>query len=81
VTSARSSTASATTSAAVSFSPRAAQTTLYLSGAMEEYASPLERLGQHKLGKGCLYLKRVDQADAAALREILALSYRIGTAG
>jgi hypothetical protein len=64
---------------AIGFSPRAAQTTLYLSGALEEYTSLLERLGQHKLGKGCLYLKRVDQADAGALREILALSYRIGT--
>jgi hypothetical protein len=64
---------------AISFSPRAAQTTLYLSGLMEEYTGLLERLGPHKLGKGCLYLKRVDQADAGALREILALSYRLGT--
>ena len=62
---------------AVSFSPRAAQTTLYLSGAMEEYASPLERLGQHKLGKGCLYLKRVDQADASVLHDVIARSYRL----
>ena len=65
--------------AAVGFSPRAAQTSLYLSGTLEEYASALERLGPHKLGKGCLYLKRVDQADAGALREIVAQSYRIAT--
>ncbi len=65
--------------APISFSPRAAQTTLYLSGAMTEYTSLLERLGPHKLGKGCLYLKRVDQADAGALRDVVALSYRIGT--
>lgn len=62
--------------AAVSFSPRASQTTLYLSGVMEQYAGPLERLGPHKTGKGCLYLKRVDQADAGALREIITLSHR-----
>jgi hypothetical protein len=66
--------------APISFSPRAAQTTLYLSGPLEEYASLLARLGPHKLGKGCLYLKRVDRADAGALREIIALSYRLGTA-
>ncbi len=62
--------------AAISFSPRAAQTTLYLFGAMEEYADLLERLGPHKAGKSCLHLKRVDQADPEALREIIARSYR-----
>jgi len=65
--------------AAISFSPRAAATTLYLTGAMEEYAGALGRLGPHKLGKGCLYLKRVDQVDPEALREIVALSYAHGT--
>lgn len=65
--------------APIGFSPRAAQTTLYLSGAMADYADPLARLGPHKLGKGCLYLKRVDQADAGALRDIIALSYRLGS--
>jgi len=63
----------------IGFAPRAAQTVLYLSGGMEQYAHLLERLGQHKTGKGCLYLKRVDQADAGALREIIALGYRLGT--
>ena len=67
--------------AAIGFSPRKAQTVLYLSGGMEPYTALLERLGPHSTGKGCLYLRRVDQADAGALREIIALSYRLGTAG
>jgi hypothetical protein len=62
---------------AVSFSPRKAQTVLYLSGGMERYAELLGRLGPHKTGQACLYVKRVDQADAAALREIVALSHRL----
>jgi hypothetical protein len=65
---------------AISFSPRKAQTVLYLAGPMEQYAEPLGRLGPHKMGKACLYVKRVDQADPTALRDIIALSHRLGTA-
>jgi hypothetical protein len=66
---------------AVSFSPRKAQTVLYLTGGLAKYADLLPRLGQHQTGKGCLYLKRVDQADAAILREIAARSYRFAATG
>lgn len=65
---------------AVSFSPRKAQTTLYPLGALADYADLLTRVGQHTLGKGCLYIKRIDQADPEALREIIARSYRNATA-
>jgi hypothetical protein len=64
---------------AVGFAPRKAQTAVYLTGGLEEYVDPLTRLGPHQTGKGCLYLKRVDQADTDALREIVARSYRIAT--
>lgn len=64
---------------AVSFSPRKSQTTLYPLGDLAEYAELLERVGPHTLGKGCLYIKRVDQADQAALRGIIAQSYRKAT--
>lgn len=65
--------------AAVSFSPRKAQTVLYLTGALDEYEELLARLGPYRAGKGCLYLKRVDQADTEALRDIVARSYRTAT--
>lgn len=61
---------------AVGFSPRKAQTVLYLTGGLDDYEELLARLGQHQVGKGCLYLKRVDQADTQALRDIVARSYR-----
>jgi hypothetical protein len=60
---------------AVGFAPRKAQSVLYLTGQMDDYADLLARLGPHTTGKGCLYLKRLDQADAAVLREIIARSY------
>jgi hypothetical protein len=64
---------------AVGFSPRKAQTAVYLTGALEEYDDLLARLGPHQTGKGCLYLKRADQADTNALRDIIARSYRAAT--
>lgn len=53
------------------FAPRAKAITLYLtSGALPD-AALLERLGPHTTGKGCLYVKRLADVDAAALAEVL----------
>jgi hypothetical protein len=61
---------------AVGFSPRKAQTVLYLTGGLDEYEDLLAGLGKYETGKSCLYLKRVDQADRQALRDVVARSYR-----
>ncbi len=61
---------------AVGFSPRTAQTVLYLTGGLSEYEDALSRLGPHQTGKGCLYLKRVDDVDLMVLWEIIGQSYR-----
>ena len=60
---------------AVSFSPRKTQTALYLTGALAEYEDLLSRLGPYQTGKGCLYLKQVDQVDTAVLQQIATRSY------
>ena len=59
---------------AVGFSPRKASTTLYLAGALEDYADLLADLGKHATGKGCLYVKRLDDVDLAVLRKIVSRS-------
>lgn len=64
---------------AVGFAPRKAQTVVYLTGYLDGYADLLDKLGPHTRGKGCLYLKRADQADPGVLREIVARSYRAAT--
>jgi hypothetical protein len=53
------------------FSPRKQNLTLYLSYGFEDDAALLERLGKHKIGKACLYLKRLDDADQVVLRELI----------
>jgi len=35
------------------------------------------RLGPHKTGKGCLYLKRLDDVDQDVLRELIDRSVRV----
>lgn len=59
---------------AVGFSPRAASITLYLSGGFDGFGQILERLGKYKIGKGCLYLKRLSDVDEAALTDLIEAS-------
>jgi len=59
---------------AVGFSPRKANTTLYLAGGLETYADLLADLGKHTTGKGCLYVKRLSDVDLAVLKKIVARS-------
>jgi hypothetical protein len=62
--------------ARIGFSPRKAYSVLYLTGYTESYRDLLAELGKHTTGKGCLYLKDLDDVDAAVLREIVGRSYR-----
>jgi hypothetical protein len=66
------------TSALVGFSPRKPHLVLYLAGGFEDrHARLLARLGPHKTGKGCLYLKRLDDVDLDVLRELVDRSVRV----
>lgn len=59
---------------AVGFSPRSASITVYIVGGFEGHDELLGRLGKHKLGKGCLYLKRLSDVDESALRDLIRIS-------
>jgi hypothetical protein len=60
----------------IGFSPRKGQTVLYLPGIISGQADLLARLGKHKEGKGCLYIKRLADVDAAVLEEMVVASIR-----
>jgi len=65
-------------SALASFSPRSQHLAIYLAGEFEtRHRSVLARLGPHKTGKGCLYIKRLDEVDQDALRELIDRSARV----
>jgi hypothetical protein len=53
------------------FSPRKANLTLYLMGGFNENQSLLERLGKFKTGKGCLYIKKLQDVDLSVLQRLI----------
>jgi hypothetical protein len=55
----------------IGFSPRKGQTVLYLPGTISGQSDLLARLGKHKEGKGCLYIKRLSDVDMAVLEEMV----------
>lgn len=58
----------------IGFSPRKADTTLYLSGVFASHAEVLARLGKHKVSGGCLHIKRLSDVNLGALEELCAAS-------
>ena len=57
------------------FSPRKQNITLYvLAGGIEAYSDLLKKLGKHKTGKGCLYIKKLDDIDTGVLEKLIARS-------
>jgi len=65
-------------SALASFSPRRQHLVIYLISEFEiRHRRVLARLGRHKAGKGCLYVKHLDDVDQEALRELIERSVRV----
>ena len=66
------------TAALVGFAPRKANLVLYLVGGVQErYPELLQQLGPHKVGKGCLYLKRLDALNLEVLRSLVDRTVRV----
>ncbi|MDX6611274.1 MAG: hypothetical protein QOD75_460 [Blastocatellia bacterium] len=53
------------------FSPRKSDLTLYITGGFEAVPELMKRLGKHKTGKGCLYIKKLDDVDVNVLRKLV----------
>ena len=56
----------------IGFAPRKNDLTLYVLTGFPGQEALLARLGKHKTGKICLYLKKLADVDLAVLREIIA---------
>ena len=55
----------------IGFSPRKNDLTLYLMSGFLRHAESLKKLGKHKTGKGCLYLKKLADVDESTLKAII----------
>ena len=56
------------------FSPRKQNLTLYIMSGFDDYKELLGKLGKHKTGKSCLYIKRLDDIHMGVLRELVSKS-------
>jgi hypothetical protein len=56
----------------VGFSPRKQNLALYTMGVgWQQYPELLEKLGKHSMGKGCLYLRNLDNVNMPALTKLI----------
>ena len=53
------------------FSPRKPNLVLYIGDALQD-TSMMSKLGKYKTGKGCLYIKTLDDIDRNVLRDLIA---------
>ena len=52
------------------FSPRKKELTVYVMAGFDGFEELLGRLGRHKVGKSCLYLRSLADVDLAVLEEL-----------
>lgn len=53
------------------FSPRKPNLTLYLMSGLHQHANLLARLGKHKTGGSCLYIRRLADVDPGVLEKLV----------
>jgi hypothetical protein len=53
------------------FSPRKQALTLYIMSGFTRYDGLLAKLGKHKTGKSCLYIRRLDDVDLDVLETLI----------
>ena len=57
------------------FSPRKQNLTLYIMAGFAKYEKLMRKLGKHKTGKSCLYIKRLSDVNIDVLTELIKASY------
>lgn len=60
----------------VGFSPRKAAISLYVYSGMEEHEPLLKNLGKFKMGKGCIYVKKLSDINQEELKKIMGATIR-----
>jgi hypothetical protein len=55
-------------------SPRKDSLTLYITPGFSQYRDLLAKLGKYKLGKSCLYIKKLDDVDVPTLEQLITQS-------
>ncbi len=56
------------------FSPGKQHLSLYIMSGFKVVSAYLEKLGKYKLGKGCLYINKLDDVDIEVLKDLIETS-------
>ncbi|MHA7878929.1 MAG: DUF1801 domain-containing protein [Saccharospirillum sp.] len=56
------------------FASRARDISIYLMASNDDQPTLLAKLGKHKMGRACLYIKRLSDIDLSVLRELITQS-------
>jgi hypothetical protein len=64
---------------AIGFSPRKEAISLYMMCSLGQVKEELQKLGKHKTGKGCLYIKSLADVDKVVLKDLLAKAFKEAT--
>jgi hypothetical protein len=59
------------TSLATGFAARKGEWSIYILPGYTDHGAILDRLGPHRMGKSCLYLRRLDRVDMGALEDLI----------
>lgn len=60
----------------IGFSPRKQNLTVYIVDGFEKYENLMSKLGKYKIGKSCLYFKKLSDIDEGVLNELIELSVK-----
>lgn len=60
----------------IGFSPRKQNIAIYLKGGLSPLKDELPKLGKHKTGGGCLYIKKLEDINTPVLKKILTKSFK-----
>ena len=58
------------------FSPRKQELTIYIMMGFEKYGALRQDLGKHRVGKSCLYIKRLSDVHVPTLKKLIKTSIK-----
>lgn len=62
----------------IGFAPRKNQLSLYITMDAAQLKIDLDAMGKYKTGKGCIYIRTLEDVDNAKLKEIIEMAYTQG---
>ncbi len=62
----------------IGFSPRKGKLSLYVTFDAEKLTAQFPKLGKYKIGKGCIYINRLQDVDKAQLEKLITVAWQNG---